>query len=179
MSIDPRVAGYAEALFSVAKAEGALEQVGDELFGFARTLGTEARLRDALVDPSTPAEQRAALVGELLGARANPHTTSLISFVVAAGRARDLTHIIDEFVKLAAAEAGKAVADVRTAVPLDGAQRERLTSALHEATGKEITLKVTVDPAVIGGFVARVGDTVFDATVRRKLELAKEHFGRT
>jgi F-type H+-transporting ATPase subunit delta len=49
---------------------------------------------------------------------------------------------------------------------------------LREASGKEITLKVIVDPTVVGGLVARVGDLVFDASVRRRLELAKERLGR-
>ena len=118
------------------------------------------------------------MLRELLGAKATQHTVNLIGFVVEQGRARELTQIIDSLVQLAAAERDRAVAEVRSAVPLDDGQRERLERALREATGKEITLKVIVDPAVVGGLVARVGDMVFDASVRRRLELAKERLGR-
>ena len=177
-SKDPRVEGYAKALFDIAQAEGVLDQVEDELFRFARTLENEIRLRDALVDPQLPVERRVEMLRELLGAKASPHAINLISFIVEQGRARELTHIIDSMVELAARERQRAVAEVRSAVPLDDEQRQRLERALREATGKEITLKVIVDPSVVGGLVARVGDLVFDASVRRRLELAKENLGR-
>ena len=177
-SRDPRIEGYAKALLDVAQAEGVLDQIEDELFRFARTLENEIRLRDALVDPQLPVERRVAMLRELLGAKASQHTVNLIGFVVEQGRARELTQIIDSLVELAAHERQKAVAEVRTAVPLDDEQRQRLERALRDATGKEISLKVIVDPSVVGGLVARVGDLVFDASVRRRLELAKERFGR-
>jgi len=177
-SRDPRIEGYAKALLDIAQAEGALDQVEDELFRFARTLENEIRLRDALVDAQLPVERRVAMLRELLGTKASQHTVNLIGFVVEQGRARELTQIIDSLVELAAKERQKAVAEVRTAVSLDEDQRARLQRALREATGKEITLKVIVDPAVVGGLVARVGDLVFDASVRRRLERAKEELGR-
>ena len=176
---DPRVLGYATALFEVAKAEGVLEQVEDELFRFARTLEQEVALRDALTDPNLPADHRAQMLRELLGPKASPHATNLVAFIVQQGRARDLPRIIDSLVGLAAEARKQAIAEVRSAVPLDGEQRARLTEALETASGKQIELKVIVDPSVMGGLTARVGDQVFDASVRRRLELAKEHFGRS
>jgi F-type H+-transporting ATPase subunit delta len=178
-SRDPRIEGYAKALLDIAQAEGALDQVEDELFRFARALENEIRLRDALVDPQLPVERRVAMLRELLGTKASQHTVNLISFVVEQGRARELTQIIDSLVELAAKERQKAVAEVRTAVALDDAQRARLERALRGATGKEITLKIIVDPSVVGGLIARVGDLVFDASVRRRLERAKEELGRS
>jgi F-type H+-transporting ATPase subunit delta len=179
MSIkDPKVQGYATALFSVALAEGVLDQVEDELFRFARTVENEARLREALTDPNLPAERRVAMVTELLGNKASPHTANLIGFIVSSGRARELSSIVDALVALAAEKRQQVVAEVRSAIPLDEGQRAKLKDALEKATGKQIELKVLVDPAVIGGLVARVGDIVFDASVRRRLQLAKEAFGR-
>jgi F-type H+-transporting ATPase subunit delta len=170
--------GYAQALFQVAKAEGALEQVEDELFRFARTLENETRLREALTDPSLPAERRARMVEELLGPKASPHTTNIVAFLVQQGRARELPKIIDSLVQLAAEERNKAVAEVRSAMPLDAEQREKLKEAIAGATGKQVELKVLVDASVIGGLLVRVGDQVFDGTVRRKLQMAREHIGR-
>jgi F-type H+-transporting ATPase subunit delta len=170
--------GYAQALFQIAQAEGALEQVEDELFRFARILENETRLREALTDPSLPPEQRGKMITELLGDKATPHTTNVIAFVVQQGRARELTKIIDSLVQLAAEERKKAVAEVRSATPLDSQQRESLKDAIARATGKQVELKVLVDPTVIGGLLVRVGDQVFDGTVRRRLEMAKEHIGR-
>jgi F-type H+-transporting ATPase subunit delta len=170
--------GYAQALFQVAQAEGALEQVEDELFRFARILENETRLREALTDATLPPEQRTKMVEELLGPKASPHTTNIIGFLVQQGRARELSKIIDSLVQLAAEERNKAVAEVRSAVPLDGDQREKLKDAIARATGKQVELKVLVDPSVVGGLVVRVGDQVFDGTVRRRLQMAREHIGR-
>ncbi|HYU15703.1 MAG TPA: ATP synthase F1 subunit delta, partial [Candidatus Acidoferrum sp.] len=88
-----------------------------------------------------------------------------------------LARIIEELARVAAARRNRAVAEVRTAVPLSDEQRERLSAALSKATGKTVELKVLVDPAVIGGVLARVGDQVIDGTVRRRLELARERLG--
>jgi len=170
--------GYAQALFQIAQAEGALEQVEDELFRFARILENETRLREALTDPSLPSEQRTKMVEELLGNKATPHTTNVIAFIVQQGRARELPKIIDSLVQLAAEERHKAVAEVRSATPLDEPQRETLKEAITRATGKQVELKVLVDPSVLGGLLVRVGDQVFDGTVRRRLQMAKEHIGR-
>jgi F-type H+-transporting ATPase subunit delta len=172
------VRGYAQALFQVAKAEGALDQVEDELFRFARILENETRLREALTDLELPPEHRATMVRELLGNKASPHTVNIIAFLVQQGRARELPKIIDSLLELAAQERNKGIAEVRSAVPLDEGQRRQLTEAIQRATGKQVELKVLVDPSVIGGLLVRVGDQVFDGTVRRRLEMAKEHIGR-
>jgi F-type H+-transporting ATPase subunit delta len=168
------IGGYAQALFSVAEAEDALDAVEDELFRFARALEKQQRLREALTDPALPAERKRAVLVDVLGERANPHTVNLLAFIVEQGRARDLGAIVDELVTLAAERRQAAVAEVRTALPLDAEHRKRLAAALEKATGKRIELKVVVDPDVIGGVVARVGDQVIDGSVRRRLELARE-----
>jgi F-type H+-transporting ATPase subunit delta len=168
------IRGYAEALFSVAAAEDVLDEVEEELFRFARGLEREEELRDALTDPALPPERKRAVLEDVLGDRANPHTVSLLGFVVEQGRARDLPAIVDELVALAAERRRAAVAEVRTAVPLDREHRDRLAEALGKATGKKVELKVVVDPTVVGGVIARVGDQVIDGTVRRRLEMARE-----
>jgi F-type H+-transporting ATPase subunit delta len=172
---DAAIRGYATALFTIAQAEGALDQIEDELFRFARTMEREIRLRDALVDPGLPNEQKMNVVEELLGGKASPHTIGLIGFVIAQGRARELPSIVDAVIEVAATERQKAVAEVRSAVPLGQAERDRLRDAIAKATGKQVDVKVLVDPSVVGGLLVRVGDTVFDGTVRRRLQLAKEH----
>ena len=76
--------------------------------------------------------------------------------------------------QVAAERHERSVAELRSAVPLDEEHRRRLAEALREVTGKEIELRVLVDPSVIGGVVARVGDQVFDGTIKRKLQMARE-----
>lgn len=174
MARNEAIRGYAQALFAVADAEGALDAVEDEVFRFARALERETPLREALTDPALPPERKKAVLSDVLGDRANPHTVNLLGFIVEQGRAREVAAIADELAAVAAERRQAAVAEVRTAVPLDQEYRERLTEALQKATGKRIELKVVVDPSVIGGVVARVGDQVIDGSIRRRLELARE-----
>jgi len=171
---DRVIRGYALALFAVAEAEGSQEEIEGQLYQFARTVEREGGLREALLDPRLPADRKRAVLEALLGGRANPHAVALLSFVIDQGRAKDLPRIIEALIQEAAERRRRAVAEVRTAVPLDEEHRRRLAEALGRATGKDVELHVVVDPAVIGGVVARVGDQVFDGSIRRKLELARE-----
>jgi F-type H+-transporting ATPase subunit delta len=168
-----RIDGYADALFSIAKAEGNLDEVEDELFRFARSLEGSDALRSALTDELVPTEKRQAIVEDILGPKASPTTSQLIGLVVGSGRGRDLPAIVDKLVARAAAEKDKAVAEVRSAVPLTDDQEDRLAAALANATGKQVEVKVVVDPSVLGGLVATVGDTVIDGTVRSRLDQLK------
>ena len=173
MSADPRIEGYAKALFEIARAEGSLDEVEDELFRFARSYESSDALRNALTDDMIPAAKRQAIVEDLLGGKATATTTQLVSMVVGAGRGRDLPAIIDLLVARASSSKNLEVAEVRTAVPLTDDQHARLTAALANATGKQVNLKVVVDPSVLGGIIATVGDTVIDGTVRTRLDQLK------
>src|SRR3546814_9038855 len=75
--------------------------------------------------------------------------------VVGTGRSRDLPAIIDRLVKMSAAEGNKEVAEVRSAVALTDDQKSRLAEALGQATGKQVEVKVVIDPTILGGLVAR------------------------
>jgi F-type H+-transporting ATPase subunit delta len=176
MAADDRTLAYAEALFSVARAEGTLGEVEDELFRFSQTLSGSDELRDALTDPQIPASRRQQIVEDLLGGKASPTTVALVSLVVGTGRARELPAIIRQLVEMSAHEADKEVAEVRSAVPLTDDQRERLAKALNQATGKQVEVKVVIDPSVLGGVVAQVGDTVIDGSVRSRLDQLKNSF---
>ena len=171
---DSVVKGYARALFVVADAEGELDRVEDELYRFAKVVERQPKLREALTDPSLPAERKKAVIAEILGDRASRHTTSILGFLAEQRRTKDLAKIIEALAEIAAEQRRKAVAEVVSAVPLDDQRRATLAEALSKATGKDLELKVLVDPSLVGGIVARVGDQVFDGSVKRKLQLARE-----
>ncbi|MCB9372758.1 MAG: ATP synthase F1 subunit delta [Microthrixaceae bacterium] len=107
-------------------------------------------------------------------ARATDTTTALVSMVVATGRARDLGRIIESFVAMSAHAGDKEVAEVRSAIDLTEDQRARLAAALAKVTGRAVEVKVIVDPTVLGGVVAQVGDTVIDGSVRHRLQQLRE-----
>ena len=166
--------GYAEALFNVVQAEGELDRVEDELYRFGQILDSNHELKQALSDKSIDKTQRIKVLDELLADKVSGHTLGLLTFIVAQGRARQLPTILTELSALAAEARQSVLAEVRSAIPLDARQREDLAAALSKATGKKVQVKVLVDPSVVGGVVAKIGDTVIDGTVRRRLEQLKE-----
>jgi F-type H+-transporting ATPase subunit delta len=174
---DPLVRGYAEAVFSAADAEGALGPVEDELYEFAKAVETNSGLREALTDLALPIENKRGLITDVLSERANPLAATLIGMIVEAGHARELGKIVEDFAELAAERRKHVLAEVRSAVALTEAQRKRLAAALSQATGNDVEIKVTVDPTVVGGIVANVGDEVFDGSVASRLADAKLQMG--
>jgi F-type H+-transporting ATPase subunit delta len=176
MATADRNDAYATALFEVARAEGNLERVEAELYQMARAIESSDELRSKLTDQSLPVELRQGIVEDLLGDRAQPVTKALVSFVVGSGRARDLPKIIDLLVRRSAEERAEVVADIRSAIPLDDDQQARLAEALGRRTGQKVSVKVNVDPSILGGIVATIGDTVIDGSVRRRLDQLKDSF---
>ena len=174
MAESERVEAYAQGFIRVARAEQQRTAVEDDLFRFARALEANDELRGALGDRTVPPERRIAIVEELMGGVGVPVSVGLVSMVVGADRAGELPAVVDRFLELSAEERRHDVAEVRAAVPLDDRLRERLAKALSDATGKQVEVKVVVDPSVLGGIVARIGDTVIDGTVRHRLEQLKE-----
>lgn len=170
---DARIQGYARALFEVARAEGTLDEVEDELFRFARSYESSEELRSTLSDEQIPAEKRQAIVEDLLGGKATSTTTQLVSMVVGSGRSRDLPAIVDQLVQRASRAKDLDTALVRTAVALTADQEARLKAALENATGKSLNLKAIVDPSVVGGVIATVGDDVIDDSVRTRIDQLK------
>ncbi len=168
--VDDRIKGYATGILAIARGEDQLERVESELFQIGRAIESSAELYDALADPRVPAEKKQAIVTDIIGGRASDLTVSIASFVVATGRGRELGAIAAALADEAAASRNKEVAIVRSAIALDDETITRLAAALGKATGKEVDVKVVVDPSVVGGIVATVGDTVIDGSVRAKLD---------
>ena len=176
---DELVRGYAQALFAVARAEDELEPVEAQLFAFAKMVEQQDRVRDALNDPQLPLENKRGLIRDALGERANPIAVNLLAFLVEQGRARDIDRVVNAMSEVSAESRRHALAEVRSAVPLDEGQRTRLGQALSRATGREVEVRVVVDPSVIAGVVARVGDEIFDGSVRSRLDDAKHQLTGT
>ncbi len=171
-----RATNYAAAMLAIAEAEDNVEEVGDELFRFARAIEGNDELRAALADQRIEASRRQQIVEDLLGGRASATTVGLVSMVVAAGRAGEMSKIADRVVEMTAKRRGHDVALVRTAIPLTADQHDRLVAALRHAHGSDLDVKVQVDPTVLGGIVTQIGDTVMDGSVRTRLSQLREAF---
>jgi len=167
---------YADAFMMLIQAEGNGNEIIDELFRFSRVVEGTDELRQALSDQHIPAEKRQQIVDDILAGKAFPLTNTIIATVVGNERLRELPDIVDRLLEVKAAHGEKVVAQVRSAVALSDEQKSRLADALSKSTGKQVDIVVIVDPAVLGGIVTQIGDTVIDGTVRQRLSQLRESF---
>ena len=171
---DDRITGYARGIFEMARGEGSLERVEGELLTISRVFETSPELRSTLTDPQLPLERKQAIVDELIGTRASTLTVGVVQLLVSQGRTSEIPAIASAVADAAAASRDKEVAEVRSAVPLDEATVARLAASLKRATGKDVEVKVVVDPEIIGGLVARVGDTVIDGSIAKRVDSVRQ-----
>ncbi|MUL40074.1 F0F1 ATP synthase subunit delta [Streptomonospora sp. PA3] len=157
------------ATIARAETEQRLGELEDELFRFGRVLAGEGELRAALTDEAVSAESKSGIVQALLGDKADPATTTLVTQLVTHPRGRTLEDGLEYYGQLVAERAQRYVALVRTVVALSEDQQERLRSALARIYGRPIHLNIDVDPSIMGGLSIRVGDEVIDGTIAGRL----------
>ncbi|HEY5650606.1 MAG TPA: ATP synthase F1 subunit delta [Acidimicrobiia bacterium] len=174
-----RTDGYASAILEFANAEGELARVEQEIRTIAAAIDESVELRSALTDPAVPSSRKQSVVDDLVGGRVSRITANLVGLIAAQNRIGDLGEITRKLSERMAASHGSRLAEVRSAVPLDDATVQRLTAALSKQVGSSVEVRTVVDPDILGGIVARVGDTVIDGSVRSKLESLRQMLQNT
>jgi F-type H+-transporting ATPase subunit delta len=167
----------AMAAFTAAEKAGQLEQLESELFGVATLVEREHGVRSALTSPGLPVENKRALIADLLQGRVGRRAAALADLLVELNEGHDLDAVAKQWAEAAAARRNRVVAEVRSAVELDPQRQARLAEVLTRVLGKPVVLQVTVDEAILGSVVVRVGDELFDGSVRSRLEQAREALG--
>jgi len=161
---------YAKALFGLAQDERRHHEVRGELERLDRLFGESRELRDALLTPLHPAaERKAALRAIAKVSGVSPLVQNFMSYLVDQRRLIDFDGIVTAYAELADKAAGLLTAEVVAASPLDERRKDRLRRALSERTGQEVRLQIEVDPSLIGGAIAKIGDLVFDGSLRTQL----------
>jgi len=175
MPASTAAARYAKALFGLAREERRVAEVRAEVERLGDLFAEHDDLRQALLTPLHPAAQRKAVlraVGELISL--SPLVTRFCAYLIDRRRLVDYAGIRSEFGRLADEDAGLLTAEVVSASPLDDRRRDRLRRALSERTGREVRIEASVDPSLVGGAIAKVGDLVFDGSIRTQLEQLRE-----
>ncbi|MFA9445026.1 ATP synthase F1 subunit delta [Egicoccus sp. AB-alg6-2] len=173
-----RTGAYAQAVVALAEGEGALDAVGNELRTIASAVDASDDLRQRLTDIHLPVGQRLKFVESDVLQAAHPVTRSALAMIIAADRANELTAIADAVSEKAAELRNREVAEVYVAAPLDEPRQRALIEALERTTGKRLDVQVHVDPTVVGGVRAKIGDTVIDGSVARRLQDLRTRVGR-
>ena len=167
-----------QALLTIAERNQTLDDVEDELFRFGRILAAQPRLATLLGDENAPAARRLELLDTVLANRTRPVTRGLLEQAIRAPRGRPLDEIVDALVDRAAARRERSVAHVSAAGPLSQQQEQRLLDVLNRIYRRPISLKVDLDPELLGGLVIRMGDEVIDGSVAARLDQARQWMSR-
>ena len=167
---------HASRLAQLARAERAnqAEEVAEQLFRFSRVLDAEPRLNTLLSDFSKPADERIALLRDVLrrSSGANPTTQALLEQTVRLLHGDRADEAVQTLALLAVAQRGEVVAEVNAAADLTDAQRSRLTELLSRIYHHPVSVQLNIDPSVIGGLSVAVGDEVIDGTLSSRLAAA-------
>lgn len=162
-----------KALLAGAEREGVLAEVEDELFRFNQLLAGDPALAVTVGDRTVPAERRAELTDALLRGKATAVTIRAVRVALGGFGGRTVAGALTRLVELAAARRDRTVAYVTVATPLSGAEEQRLGRALAARYGRDISLRTTVDPRVLGGVRVQVGADLYDGTIARRLAEAR------
>lgn len=162
---------YARALFQLAKEDGQTTQIRDQLDSLAALFESSPELREALLTPLHPVKERRQVlrgISELEGL--SGLITNFYSYLIDQRRLVDFPGIREQYARLVDEDSGLVTAEVVSATSLDEARQTRLRRALSERTGFDVRLEVEVDPSLIAGVIAKVGDLVFDGSIRAQLD---------
>jgi F-type H+-transporting ATPase subunit delta len=160
---------YAEAAFDIGRSDGTLDAWERDLNRLGSLLES-AELRRFLEHPAIPFARKEAVLQKVAGEDVSREALALVLLMVRRGRPGAIGRMIEHFGELLRRERGIALAEVRTALPLDDEQRRALQERLAAITGDEIEMREMVDEDLIGGVAVRIGDTLYDASVRSRLE---------
>lgn len=167
---------YAKALFALASDDGSTGVVRTQLEEMDTLFRENQELHRALLTPLYPANERKSALGVIADReQISPLLRNFIFYLVDQRRLIAFDEIAGEFGRLADEAEGRMTAEVTSASPLDEAGQARLKQALSERTGRDVTLEFKLDPSLIGGAVAKVGDLVFDGSLRTQLDTLRTH----
>lgn len=162
---------YAGALFQVGKEQGMLDEIASDLSLVSLYFEQEPELKELLGHQRISSRRKKEIVRELWHGRVSLTVMAFIELLVDKHRERHLDAVGEVFQDLWRAERNIAVAEVKTAFPLDSATQARVRQVLEKRFKKEIELKISVHPELIGGLAIKVGDRIIDGSVTKRLAL--------
>ena len=164
---------YAQAIFEIAQAKNNLDEWKKELRKLAELMKDRETV-DLIDHPKIPFNLKADLVKQKLNT-SNELVLNLCNLLILKGRLKNAEQIADEYDSLLDEKRGIKHAIVTTAVPVDDSEKHKISGQLEKITGKNVSIKLQVNPSILGGMVARIEDTLIDGSVRNRLELLRRN----
>lgn len=166
---------YARALLELGNAGGNLDALGSDLRTFAGAMKSSAELITVLTNPAIRRADRKKVIDGLLARfQPQPATKNLIYLLLEGERLASVPAISREVDAMIEARAGRVSAEVTSAKALDPAQLSQITAALEKLSGKKVSVTSKEDASLLGGVVAKVGDTVYDGSLRTQLRTLRD-----
>lgn len=170
---------YAKAIFDLGSQHGNLDALGAELRTIANAMKVSAELAATLSSPAIRRSDRRKVLDAILARiNAQPLTKNTVHFLLEGERLGYLPVISREVDAMIEAKAGRVAAEVVSAKPLDPAQLSQITAALEKLSGKKVSISRREDPDLLGGVVAKVGDTVYDGSLRTQLRTLRDELSK-
>jgi F-type H+-transporting ATPase subunit delta len=160
---------YADAAFELGRADGTLERWEADLVRLREAL-EHPELRRIVEHPAISYSNKERVLRRVVGRDLLPQAMNLALLMVRRGRPRAIGAMVERFGELLRRHRGVTRAEVRSALPLDSGEREAIATRLQELTGDRVEMTDAVEKALIGGVMVRVGDVLYDASVRSRLE---------
>ena|SRR5579859_2954866 len=164
---------YAGAIFGLAIKQNTLERTLEDIQEIAKLFAIR-KLSYLLREPKIPAQRKETAIRQNLASRVLPTSLNLALLIVQRELVDYMPNIAKELEQLVLDYKNEAKAQVTTATSMDPAQQTQITHALEQYTGKKIILQTKVDPTILGGVIARVGDEVIDGSVRYRLSALQQ-----
>lgn len=160
---------YAEAMFQIALQQDTVDRTLEDVKGITQVFANR-KLAYLLREPKVPTQRKEKALREALTTRVLPTSLNLSLLIVQRGLVDTMSNIAKELETLVLNYRNEAKAEVTTAKALDPKQEELVKKALEYSTGKNIIMSTRVNPDILGGIVARVGDQLIDSSVRYRLQ---------
>jgi F-type H+-transporting ATPase subunit delta len=172
---------YARALFDVARRENAdLDTIDRDLAAFVALFDQHPALEKVLLSPAVPMSKKRAAVAELASRMSVvPIVSKLMVLLAERDRLILLPDLLSSYRERVLAHRNIVRAELTTAIPLADGEAHAIEQRLARATGRTVTLSTKVDTAIIGGLVAKVGSTIYDASVTRQLQKMKDRLAES
>ena len=163
---------YARALIAIGTEENCIDQIGADLAAFHQVMGLgDGALKAALSNPGViNSERREVMQAVLSKLTLHPHVSAFLRLLVDKNRFAAFEGILAAYTEMADEIAGRVRVTVATASKQDAAAQKQITAAIEASTGKSVDVSFEVDESLLGGVVAKIGDTVIDASIRTRLQ---------